>query len=310
MCLRSLWPHPDGMETPSTLSAFSTGLAEAVELGAKSVVAVNGRRRVPSSGILWRPDVVVTTDHNLKRDQDITVTLADGRVLSATLAGRDPGSDLAVLRLSEAGGEAAKTVSDASIKTGSLVLALGRRIENGLTATLGVINTISGAYRTWRGGQIDRFIRTDVRIYTGFSGGALIDPEGRIIGLNTSILARDAGITIPAATVSRVAEILLTRGRMGRGFIGVGMHPVRLPDGGIGLVILSIEPNGPAAQAGIVVGDVLLTLNGHAVRDTDDVQAQLGPDTVGKPITVGILRGGAPVDISVTPAERPTRGRG
>jgi S1-C subfamily serine protease len=297
------------METLSTLSAFSNDLARAVETGAKSVVAVNGRPRVPSSGIVWRPDVVVTTDHTLKRDEDITVTLPDGRIVPATLAGRDPGSDLAVLRLSEAGGEAAKTAPEASIKTGSLVLALGRRIENGLTATLGVINTVSGAYRTWRGGQIDQFVRPDVRIYTGFSGGALIDAEGRIIGLNTSILARDAAITIPAVTISRVAEILLTRGRMGRGFIGVGMHPVRLPDGRIGLVILSIEPNGPAAQAGIVVGDVLLTLNGHVLHDTDDVQAQLGPESVGKAMTAGILRGGTPMDVSVTPAEKPVRGR-
>ena len=297
------------METPSTLSALSNDLTSAVEAGAKSVVAVNGRRRVPSSGILWRPDVVVTTDHTLKRTEDITVTFADGRVVPATLAGRDPGSDIAVLRLAEAGGEAAKTASDASIKPGQLVLAIGRRVENGITATLGVINTVSGPYRTWRGGQIDRFIRPDLSIYTGFSGGALVDTEGQIIGLNTSILARDAGITIPASTVSRVAEILLTRGRMGRGFIGVGMHPVRLPDDRIGLVILSIEPNGPAAKAGIVVGDVLLSLNGQPVEDTDQVQAQLGPESIGKTITTGILRGGSPMDIPVTPAEKPVRGR-
>jgi S1-C subfamily serine protease len=229
-------------------------------------------------------------------------------VVPATLAGRDSGSDIAVLKLAEPGGEAAKIAPDASIKTGSFVLAIGRRIENGVTATAGVINTVSGAYRTWRGGQIDQFIRPDTTIYTGFSGGALIDTEGLVIGLNTSALARGAAITVPASTVSKVAEILLTRGRMARGFIGVGMHPVRLPDGKVGLVILSIDPNGPAAKAGIVVGDVLLSLNGHPVEDTDDVQAQLGPESVGKPITAGILRGGSPLDIQVTPAEKPVRG--
>ncbi len=301
--------HSEGMETPNAFSALSNEIAAAVERGAASVVAVNGRPRVPSSGILWRPDVVVTTDHTLKRDEDITVTAPDGRSIAATLAGRDPGSDLAVLRLGESAGESAKTAPDASIKAGSLVLALGRRVENGVTATLGAINTASGAYRTWRGGQIERFIRPDVRIYTGFSGSALIDAEGRIIGMNTSIFARDAAITIPAITISRVAEILLSRGRMTRGFIGVGMHPVRLPDDRIGLVILSLEPNGPAASAGIVVGDVLLSLNGQPIQNTDDVQAQLGPETVGKPVTAGILRGGTPMDISVTPVEKPVRGR-
>jgi S1-C subfamily serine protease len=296
------------MQNPN-LSAFSNELARAVETGAKSVVAVNGRPRVPSSGILWRPDAVVTTEHTLRRDDDITVTLPDGRTVPATLAGRDPGSDIAVLKLAEAGGEAAKIAPEASVKTGSFVLAIGRRIENGVTATAGVINTLSGAYRTWRGGQIDQFIRPDTTIYTGFSGGALIDTEGQIIGLNTSALARDAAITVPAVTVSRVTEILLTRGRMARGFIGVGLHPVRLPDGSAGLVILSIEPNGPAAKAGIVVGDVLVRLNGQPVHDTDDVQAQLGPESVGKAVTAGILRGGAPIEIQVTPAEKPVRGK-
>jgi S1-C subfamily serine protease len=300
--------HAEVMQTPS-LSAFSNDLTRAVEIGAQSVVAVNGRPRVPSSGILWRPDVVVTTDHTLKRDDDVTITLPDGRTVPATLAGRDGGTDLAVLRLGEPVGEAAKIAADASIKTGQIVLALGRRIENGVTATLGVINTVGGPWRTWRGGQIDRFIRPDTTIYTGFSGGALIDAEGQVIGLNTSVLARGAAITIPAVTVSRVAEILLSRGSMARGFIGVGMHPVRLPDERIGLVILSLDPNGPAAKAGIVVGDVLLSLNGQPVQDTDDVQAQLGPETVGKTITAGILRGGSPMDVSVTPAERPARQR-
>ena len=297
------------MQNPSILTTLSGDIARAVELGAQVVVAVNGRPRVPSSGVLWRPDVVVTTDHNLKRDEDITVTLPDGRSIPATLAGRDAGSDLAVLRLGETVGEAAKQVADASLRTGSLVLAVGRRVENGITATLGVVNAVGGAWRTWRGGQIDRFIRPDTTIYTGFSGGALIDTEGQVIGINSSALARGAAITIPASTVTRVTDILLARGRVGRGFIGVGMHPVRLPDGRIGLVILSLEPNGPAAKAGIVVGDVMLSINGQAVQDTDQVQAYLGPETVGKTVTIGILRGGAPMDIPVTAAERPVRGR-
>jgi S1-C subfamily serine protease len=307
MCAGPALLHAGSMEPAHSLLQFSGELARAVETGAEFVVAVNGRPHVPSSGILWRPDAVATTDHTLKRDEDVTITLADGRELPATVAGRDAGTDLAVLRLAEPAGPAAKIAPDASIKTGHLVLALGSRGVNGIGASFGIIGAVSGAWRTWRGGQVDRFIRPDVSIYTGFSGGALVDIEGQVIGLNTSGLTRGAGVTVPATTVSRVVEELLAKGRVRRGFIGVGMHPVQLPDGKVGLVILSLEPKGPAAQAGIVIGDVLLTLNGEPVVETDAVQSHLGPEAIGKPMIAGILRGGVPMEITLTPIERPVR---
>ncbi len=295
------------MAAENFLVELSNDLARAVDAGQRSVVAVHGRPQVPSSGILWRPGVVVTTDHTLKRDEDITITLHDGRSLPASVAGRDESTDLAVLKLAEGAGEAAKTVPDASIQVGNLVLGLGRRLGNGISASFGVLSTAGGPWRTWRGGQIDRFLRPDISIYTGFSGGALVDAAGGIVGLNTSGLTRGAGVTIPASTVSRVTEELLARGRVRRGFLGIGMHPVELPGGGRGLVILSLEPGGPAARAGIVVGDVLLTLRGEAVPDTDAVQLHLGPESVGVPLAAGILRGGAPMTIEITPGERPVR---
>jgi S1-C subfamily serine protease len=294
---------------PNPLLELSNELARAVETGGKAVVAVHGRPHVASSGILWRPGVVVTTDHTLKRDEDITVTLSDGRNLPATLAGRDGGTDLAVLRLAEPGGDAAKTVSDASIKTGNFVLALGRPGANGISASFGVLSGLGGVWRTWRGGQIERFIRPDISIYTGFSGGALVDVEGGVIGVNTSGLTRGTGVTIPASTVSRVTEELLTRGHVRRGFLGVGLQAVRLPDGRSGLIILSLEPKGAAAQAGVMVGDILLSLDGESIADTDDVQAHLGPEKVGKALVAEILRGGVPVKLQLTPAERPARER-
>jgi S1-C subfamily serine protease len=294
------------MESVNPLFELSNQLARAVEIGEQAVVAVHGRPHVPSSGVLWRTGVIVTTDHTLRRDEDITITLPDGRNLPASLAGRDGSTDIAVLRL-DAPGDAAKTVPDASIKTGNIVLALGRRGANGVSASFGVISALSGPWRTWRGGQIGRFIRPDISIYTGFSGGALVDVEGRVIGLNTTGLTRGMGTTIPASTVSRVVDELLSRGHVRRGFLGVGLHPVALPGGKQGLVILSIEPNGPASQAGIVVGDVLLTLNGTPVIDTDAVQLHLGSESVGKVLVAEILRGGTPMKINVTPAERPVR---
>lgn len=296
-----------GMESVNSLLELSNQLARAVEIGERAVVAVHGRPHVPSSGVLWRSGVVVTTDHTLKRDEDLTVTLADGRNVPVTLAGRDPGTDLAVLRFTDEAakeGFAAKTVSDASIKPGHLVLALGRRGKDGVSTSFGVLSAISGAWRTWRGGQIERFIRPDVNIYIGFSGGALVDAEGQVIGINTTGLTRGTGITLPAATVTRVMEELLSRGRVRRGFLGVGLHPVQLPDGGRGLIVLSLEPNGAALKAGVFVGDVLLSLDDEPVRDTDDVQSHLGGEQVGKTITAGILRGGSQIKIGIVPAER------
>jgi serine protease Do len=304
--------HPMGMESVNPLLELSNQLAGAVEIGEQAVVAVHGRPRVPSSGVLWRTGVVVTSDHTLQRDEDITVTLPDGRNLPATLAGRDGGTDLAVLRLSDdqsGGNHAAKTVSDASIKAGNLVLALGRRGGDGVTASFGVLSAIGGPWRTWRGGLVERFIRPDVNIYLGFSGGALVDIEGRVIGLNTSGLTRGTGVTLPASTLSRVTEELLSRGHVRRGFLGVGLHPVQLPDGSSGLVVLSLEPGGPALQAGIFVGDVLLTLDGDPVADTDAVQSHLGGDQIGKTVVAEILRGGSRINIGIVPAERPVRGR-
>ncbi len=297
-----------GVMALHSISDLSTQLAQAVETGGQAVVAVHGRPHIPSSGILWQDGVVVTSDHTLKRDEDLTLTLPDGRTVPATLAGRDGGTDLAVLRMESTGAPAAKVASDASLKPGNLVLALGRRGENGVTASFGVISSVGGPWRTWRGGQIERFIAPDVNIYYGFSGGALVDVDGHIIGLNTSGLTRGSGVTVPASTVTRVIGDLLTNGRVRRGYLGVGLHPVSLPDGRNGLVVLSIEPNGPAAKAGVFVGDVLVALEGQPVSDTDDVQSHLGADRVGEPLDTGIVRGGAPLNLTVTPGERRPEG--
>jgi len=301
-------PQAGVMAFPNSLSDLSRDLAHAVETGAQHVVAVHGRPQIPSSGILWQDGVIVTSDHTLKRNEDLTITLPDGRNLPATLAGRDGGTDLAVLKIEPTGAPAPKTAAEASVKPGNLVLALGRRGENGIGASFGVISSVGGAWRTWRGGQIERFIAPDVSIYYGFSGGALVDIEGHVIGLNTSGLTRGSGVTIPASTLARVVGDLLTSGHVHRGYLGVGLHPVSLPDGRSGLVVLSIEPGGPAARAGIFVGDVLVTLEGEPVADTDDVQAHLGADKVGKTLEAGLVRGGSALQLNVVPGERRPEG--
>lgn len=296
------------MATPiSSLSDLSRELSHAVETGEQAVAAVHGRPQIPSSGILWRDGVVVTTDHTLKRHEDLSITLPNGQTLPATLAGRDTGTDIAVLKIPETGALAAKLADAASLKPGNLVLALGRRGENGVTVSFGVLSALGSAWRTWRGGAVDTFIRPDLNIYPGFSGGALVNTEGHVIGLNTSALTRGSGVTLPALTVGRVVEDLLARGHVRRGYLGVGLHPVELPGNRTGLIILSIEPDGPAAKAGVFVGDVLISLEGQPVTDTDDVQAHLAGDRVGQPLHAELVRGGAQISLSIVPGERHAR---
>ena len=187
------------------------------------------------------------------------------------------------------------------------MLALGRRDGNGVSVGMGIVSAVDGAWRTWFGGHLDRLIRPDIGIFTGFSGGSLVDGAGRVVGLNTTGLSRGSGLTIPASTVSRVVDELLLSGHVRRGFLGVGFHPVRLPEGRAGLVILSLEPNGAAARAGVQIGDILVSLAGQPVADTDDVQAHLGSDRVGKPVAACFLRGGTPITLEITPDERPAR---
>lgn len=302
-------------EETSAMLALSNDLAAAVERAGSAVVAVNGRQRIPSSGVYWRSGVVVTADHAVRRDDEITVTLPDSRTVPATLAGRDSSTDLAVLKLPGVELPAAE-IGDASLlKVGHLVLAVGRSGESGLSASMGVISALGGAWRSWYGGQIDQFVRLDLTLYPGFSGGPLVDAQGRIVGINTSGPRRMV-LAIPASTVNRVVDQLLEKGRIARGYLGLGMQPVRLPDnlkrtlslpsvGGV--IVVNVETNGPADQAGVLIGDVLVALDGTPVSDTGDVLAMLSSDRVGKTVSVHVIRGGTSIELTITVGERPHR---
>jgi S1-C subfamily serine protease len=301
------------MSPTGGLATLSNDLAGAVEQAARVVVAVHARRRIPSSGVVWRPGVIVAASHTLARDEDITVTLPDGRTVSATLAGRDDTTDLAVLRLDAPALTPAERADPAALRVGHLVLAVGRPGPS-VTASMGVVSAVGGEWRTWQGGRIDRFVRLDLNIYDGFSGGALVEAGGRVLGINTSGLARATALTIPAATVDRVTDQLLSHGRVQRGYLGLASQPVRLPEGlraalqlesDIGLVVVNVEPDGPADRAGMLLGDVIVAVDGTAVRDPADVLAALGPERVGNPLTARVLRGGQPVAVTITVGRRP-----
>ena len=303
-------------ETQSTLLTLSNNLADAVERAGASTVAVHARQRQSASGVLWQSGVIVATDHTIERDDDITVTMPDGKSIAATLAGRDPSTDIAILKVAGANLPVAAVGDTAALRIGQMALAVGRFGEGGLGTSLGVISALGGAWNTWRGGQVDQFIRADVTLYPGFSGGPLVNAAGEIVGINTSGLSRTMGLTIPATTVNRVVEQLLSTGHIARGYLGVGLQPVRLPDtlkqavgvtSDTGVIVISIERGGPAEKAGLFIGDILITLDGTPTMDTDAVQAFLGPERIGTHLAAKIARGGAPVDATITVGTRPQR---
>ncbi|MBA2339585.1 MAG: serine protease [Pyrinomonadaceae bacterium] len=300
------------------LSELSDDLTAAVEKVSARVVAINARPRVASSGVMWRPGVVVSANHTIRRDEEITITLPDNRTVSATLAGRDGSTDLAILKIENNETQAIEVSAPAEIKVGQLVLAVGRTGGEGVSASLGIVNAVRDAWRTWRGGVIDKFVRLDLNIHLGFSGSPLVDAKGSILGINTSGLARGSAISIPNSTVDRVVDELLTRGSIARAYIGVGMHPVYLPDalriklnleGRSGVIVLSVEPNAPAEKAGLLLGDVMVALDDTPVGDTADVQRLLAPKRVGQEIKAAIIRGGELMELTITVGDRPQRSR-
>lgn len=298
---------------PSTLLAFSNNLADAVEKAGRAVVAVNARHRIPSSGVHWRSGIIVTADHTVRRDEEITVRLPDNRIVPVNLVGRDSSNDLAVLKLQDVDLPTAEIGDTQSLKVGHIVLAVARPGESGLSASWGVVSAKGGAPRGWCGGQVDQFLRLDLSLYPGFSGGSLVDASGNVVGINTSG-PRNMVLGIPVDVVNRVIDTLLEKGRITRGYLGLGMQPVLLPDrlkntlnlpGNGGVIVVNVEQNGPGDRAGVLIGDVLLSFDGNSVSDTGDVQAVLNPESVGKTIKVQIIRGGALVEVAIAVGEKP-----
>ncbi len=300
-------------EKLTSFEALSGEIAAAVEKAAASVVAIHARRHALSSGVLWREDVIVTAHHTVRRDDGIQVMLPDGSAAEAKLAGRDPSTDLAVLQVAGASAQLPEMGQASSLKPGNLVLAVGR-VESGPRASLGMVGVAAGSWRTWRGGEVERLLRVEIDLHPTLSGAALVDGAGNVLGILTAGLSRTRAVAIPPATVNRVVTALLQKGHIARGYLGLGLYPVLVPSerqeasaqpGNRGAVVVSVEPGGPASQAGILVGDVVVTLDGKPVKDTSDVQELLGPGFVGKTIIASLVRGGKPFEFEIKVGERP-----
>lgn len=317
-------PRQGDDPTGNPLQAWSDRIAALVEAIGRHVVAVHVGRHETVSGVLWRDGAVITVAHALPRATDLTLTLADGRSAKAQLAGADGSTDIAVLRVDATSiGPALAPVAfggDAEVRTGHWVMAVARGGHGDLAVDHGLVGRAGPAWQTWRGGHIDRLLRLDGSLAAGFSGAPVADARGRVIGIATAALARGYGIAIPAGTLERVAAVLLEKGRVARGYLGISTQPVTLAspplaelahklalDPPQGLLISGIAEDGPADKAGWLIGDILLELGDRKVNDVDSLQAALAGDRVGKPMAAKVARGGVLVESAVTVGERPRR---
>jgi S1-C subfamily serine protease len=300
------------MSTPlQSFLSISNGFADAAESAGSSIVLVDARHRMPASGIAYANDLVLTANHVVEREDNAKIITADGREIQATLAGRDPARDIALLRLKEALSGSA-VPAKASARVGQIVLALARPDRDGVQASLGVISAIGGPVRTGQGGLLEKYLRTDTQPLPGFSGGALISGDGSLLGMNTSGLAMGTLITIPSEVLWNAAESLSKHGHIRRAYLGIRSQSVTLGepqrkmlerDQETGLLLVGLEDNAPAAKSGLMVGDILVGLNGQPVRDHDELQAQMTPELIAAEVPVELIRGGQKTSVKVTLGE-------
>ncbi len=295
---------------------LSNELAAAAERVAASIVAVHGRRGIGSSGIAWRDNLIVTSSEGIRMEEGIQLLLPDGRSAAARLRGRDSGTDLAVLETDAGGLRPLKFAGDAALKVGHLALAVGRTANTGPIASFGIVSGVSGEWKSWRGGKLDPFVRLDISVYATLSGGAAVDAGGNLIGLVSTGLSRSSVFAVTGATINRIAGKLIEQGYISHGFLGVALQPVALPPAmkerlqqDTGIMLLGIEPEGPAAVSGLILGDVLVAAGGHSLARPEALAELLERTPAGQTVKFQVLRAGVVQDLDVRIGERPSRRR-
>jgi S1-C subfamily serine protease len=286
----------------SSLQTLSNALSNVVADAAKSVVAVHSAHS-RSSGFVWRPGLIVTADEALAEEGDISVVSPNGETTAATLVGRDLTTDIALLR-AEGVNASAIPLQSASLRTGALALAVGVR-SGAPIAAFGSVSSVGPAWRSLRGGEIDERIELDLSLRRAGEGGLALDVSGRAFGM-VVFGPRRTALVIPAATIERVAGKLQTHGRIAHGYIGLGLQTAKLDgNGGIGAMVMSVDPTGPGSAVGVRQGDLIVKWNEERIRDVRTLLGALGPDSVGQTAKLSLLRGGEPIEVALTIAERP-----
>ena len=296
----------------NALAELSSKLSDAVEAAASYTVAIHARRRIPSSGVVWRDGIIVSASHTVRRDGAVRVSLPDGTDAEATVIGRDPATDLVVLRASELSLAAAPRADARASAVGSLVMAVGRPGRT-VSASFGIVSSVAEGWRTETGERIEGLLRLDLAVYDGFSGGPLIAPSGAVVGINNSAFARGMAAALPVSVVDAVVDELLTRGHLRRPFIGVGVHPVALGAAAVrrydladevALVVVSLSEGEPADTAGLQLGDLIVGVAGKPLARPSDLRDALATVADGASVDVTLLRGGAQQTVTVTPRDR------
>ena len=290
------------------LSDLSRDIADLVGRLGPSVVRIDARRGRPATGIIWADNLVLTADHVLEHEDTIQVT-GSTTTVKASIAGRDAGTDIALLRTEGLNGAPAPRGRSTDIRAGHIVIAIGQPGE--LQVTVGIVSGLSGSFRSWRGGQVERLIQTTAELLPGFSGGPLVDADGRVVGINSWNFGRGVSRAVPVETAERVAESLKTHGRIRRAYLGLGAQPVRLSEAlasqlgeESGLLVVTVEPGGPAQKAGLLQGDTIVSVDGDPVRHLDELFGKLGALEVGSAHRLGVVRAGERKDVPVTVGER------
>ena len=300
------------MNMTDNILQISERLADMVQAVDKGVVRVEGRRRMPATGVVWSTDgLIITASHAVRRDDGITVGLPDGDSVAARLVGRDHSTDVALLRVEAKGLVPVARSTGVTESVGNLVLALGRPGKS-IQATFGIVSALGGSWRTHQGGQIDRYLQTDVLMYPGFSGGPLIGAGTTLLGMNSSSLLPGVSIAVPIDTLDRIAQTLATHGRIQRGYLGVSTQRAQLPRNlreemgqKVGLLIVTVEPDSPAENGGLTLGDTIVGIGDDAIQSHDDLLAKLSNELVGQKLPIRIIRGGEILSINVKIGERP-----
>lgn len=294
----------------TALATLSADIASLAASAGPGIVRVHARKGPPASGIVWRPGLIVTAEEAIETDDAIAVTLPDGTRAEATLAGRDPTTDVAVLRCAAAATPLASPVAAAPAVLGQLAVALGSG-RHGSRAGLAMVSSVSGSWQSMQGGKIDQYIGLDLRFDRHLEGGALLSADGALIGM-IAAGPRHTHLAIPTATIERVAAVLEAKGRVARGYLGAGLQPVHVEaapgtaEKRTGVMVVSVDANGPAAAAGLKQGDIVLAWNGDAISSMRDVMHRLSPETVGNAVDLSLSRAGQPAAARLTIGERPT----